>query len=228
MTNYCGKKCTSNAVQRAPLILDVSATDPKFTDISSRFQKAWIAGTAPKVALVWKIMYSKQLADAYEDYRASVELAGNYTNLGFRLGNQQERWHGVTRECTVGDTSNDSSPCASNSCNLCNILKFSYDVARAGVGPFGKAIYANTLTSSANAYNDVPANATTPYRAVILSRVVAGEINLLSQGNTALTGPGAGNHSVSFSATAVGVDSDQLAVYDNHAIRAGWLVLYDK
>ena len=60
--------------------------------------------------------------------RDQVESHGQFAQKGRTAGNENRRWHGTRRECTLGDKGNTSF-CNSTTCSLCCILKTSFDLA---------------------------------------------------------------------------------------------------
>ena len=51
---------------------------------------------------------------------------------GIWRGNEQLLFHGTTRACLLGENEDETLPCDLAECNLCRILRFSFDVALAG------------------------------------------------------------------------------------------------
>lgn len=57
-----------------------------------------------------------------------VEAQGKFKSQGRSAGNENRRWHGTRRECTLGDNG-QTTFCTSKTCPLCNIIKNSFDVS---------------------------------------------------------------------------------------------------
>jgi len=210
----------------APLLLEVPSSDPRYSDISGQFTKAWKhTATAPRVARVYKIILPQSSLDTYEDYKARVEASGAFVNKGLPEGNEKRRWHGTRRSCQIGDDPKQLTPCKSTSCKVCCIIRSSYDVMFAATGMFGRGIYTSATSSKSDTYTR-GASAGSPYKAMFLNRVVVGKGKLLTHSDKTLAGPPDGYHSV-IANPGFGLNYDELVVYDNDAIRASWLLLYD-
>lgn len=59
---------------------------------------------------------------------ASVEARGQFVAAGRSIGNENRRWHGTRRECTLGDKGN-TQMCGSQTCSLCCIVRTSFDLS---------------------------------------------------------------------------------------------------
>ena len=62
---------------------------------------------------------------------ADVEARGNFAARGMTAGNEQRRWHGTKRKCTLGDMG-QAKLCGDTTCCLCNIIKTSFDLTAFG------------------------------------------------------------------------------------------------
>jgi hypothetical protein len=67
--------------------------------------------------------------------RAMVESEGNFVARGRSSGNEKRRWHGTSRDCTIGDEPRSVHYCASPTCALCSILRFSFRMTLTGTAP---------------------------------------------------------------------------------------------
>ena len=67
--------------------------------------------------------------------RKSVEARGNFKNVGRTAGNENRRWHGTLRSCTLGDPGN-TQLCTQAACAQCSILRTSFDVAKLKCGAY--------------------------------------------------------------------------------------------
>ena len=79
-------------------------------------------------------------------YSYSVEANGNFTGKGRQPGNENRRWHGTRRKCTLGDKG-CTTFCSDAQCSLCCIIKTSFDIAYCGK-KFGMRFGAGVYTSS--------------------------------------------------------------------------------
>ncbi|KAG8972365.1 hypothetical protein FRC05_010076 [Tulasnella sp. 425] len=146
--HFCGKSCAEKADKNAPILLDVPKNDPKFADIVKQFNATWQGGNQPTVHRIIKVVNSKAVEDRYQAYRQKVEQAGNWVGQGKTAGNENRRWHGTIRECTVGDDPNKLDMCTSTSCRLCCVIRTSFDMKYVAVGVYGLGIYTSAYSST--------------------------------------------------------------------------------
>ncbi|KIO16996.1 hypothetical protein M407DRAFT_33358 [Tulasnella calospora MUT 4182] len=226
-SQFCSDGCKKNAHKEAPLLLEVYSWDPKFYDIANQFATTWKEESRPPpVMRVYKIVNSKKVEDAYEDYKKAVEKQGKFSARGKAPGNENRRWHGTERKCNIGDSPENLTPCNSSQCFVCCILRMSYDVKLSTTGWFGKGIYTTATSSGSNEYvgRSPPGS---NCRAMFLNRVVVGNAYILNKQQESLKGPPKGFDSVIANADqSQGLAYDELVVYKNEAIRASWLVIY--
>lgn len=136
--------------------------------VASQFEKSWRStAPCPEVRAVYKIVSTKLSLEKYEDYksysyprmffsrtdwpfRSSIEARGHFVNKGRSLGNENRRWHGTKRQCSLGDKDN-TKLCSSTNCPLCCIIRTSYDLSffgkKSGWGRFGCGIYTSSTSS---------------------------------------------------------------------------------
>lgn len=215
----------NNATSMAPFILNVPPDHVAFE--SAQFKASWRhPSTCPTVKAVYKIVGTQASMNQYKRYRAATEARGNFVAARRTAGNECRRWHGTTRKCLVGD-SGHKDPCSSPACSLCCILKTSYNLnlfgKKTGWGRFGSGIYTSSTSSKSNDYsrNEIKS----PWKAVMLNRVVVGKGYKLKQDDPTLTSPPAGYDSV-LGETGGSLNHDELIVYSNDAIRPSWLIMY--
>ncbi|KAG8903397.1 hypothetical protein FRB99_003354 [Tulasnella sp. 403] len=212
--HFCGQKCEAQALAKAPLLLEVPQNDPKWQDITKQFAATWTSANPPTIAKIYKVLNSKTTEDAFQAYRKTVEAKGNYTAQGKPAGNENRRWHGTVRECTIGDNPNNLTTCQSTTCRLCSIIKGSFNISYAANGSYGRGIYSSYYSSVSHGYTRA-GTVGSPYRAMFLTRVVTGKEQIGG------SSPGAGYDSV-----AADAKHRELIVYRNDAIAPSWLVLY--
>jgi len=224
---FCGDTCKDKAHDEAPLLISVDQEDPRFADISNQFKTSWrhTNKTLPTVQFVYKIVQTKELSQKYLDYRKKVEAEGNFMAQQSSEGNERRRWHGTRRGCLIGDDPTDPKLCALPTCALCLILRMSFQVERTGrtFARFGTGIYASPTSSKSDEYSSNIA--TSANKAILLTTVIVGRAYKATQNNPTLTEPPRGYHSV-LGETGQLMHGDEVAVYDNDAIRPSWLVVY--
>ena len=66
--------------------------------------------------------------------RDEIEYKRGFIARGIHKGNEKRRWYGTIRECTIGNSADDTKPCGSDACELCKILRESYDVEQSPMG----------------------------------------------------------------------------------------------
>jgi len=200
--------------------------------VVSQFQQNWKhPSPCPTVRAIYKVISSQQIVDRYENYRSAVEERGNFVATGQPFGNERRRWHGTTRECTLGDKECNKF-CSSDSCSLCNIIRTSFDLKmfgkHKGWGRYGSGIYTSATSSKSNDYSENRQTAVrSPWKAVLLNKVVVGKGFRIKTNSDKLTAPPAGYDSV-LGEVGVVLNYDELVVYNNDAVIPSYLVMYDK
>ncbi|TFK69964.1 ADP-ribosylation [Pluteus cervinus] len=228
-SNFCSQTCIDDAENLAPTVLEVPVGHVTFKSVAEQFKASWRHGNTacPPVRRVYKIVSSQSSLASYSAYRAAVESRGQFAASGRSSGNENRRWHGTRRECTLGDKSN-ASLCKSPSCSLCCIIRTSFDLSlwgkKTGWGRFGKGIYTSSTSSKSNDYSSNDCKS--PYKAILLNKVVVGKGCKLLHDNTSLTAPPAGFDSV-LAEKGGSLNYDELVVYTNDAIRPSFLVMYE-
>ncbi|KAG9028336.1 hypothetical protein FS837_003912 [Tulasnella sp. UAMH 9824] len=223
--HFCGKACSDKAEKNAPILLDVPKNDPKFADIVKQFNDTWQGSNKPTVHRICKVVNSKAVEDRFQAYRRvgqKVEQAGNWVAQGKTAGNENRRWHGTVRECTVGDDPNKLDMCTSTACKLCCVIRTSFDMKYVAVGVYGLGIYTSAYSSTSHGYTRV-ATKGSPYRAMFLTRIVTGKDHLFTSG---VTDPNAKAPPPGYDSVAVCPKHSALIVFQNEAICPSWLVLY--
>ncbi|GBE87737.1 hypothetical protein SCP_1104140 [Sparassis crispa] len=221
--DFCSKTCKEDVISHAPIILQLRETHKAYKDVDTQFKNAWKHSiTVPTVVQVWRIYGSKAINDRFLKYRQDVER-----RTGLTEGNNRRRWHGTIRACTLGDNDNLRDLCTSQSCSLCQIIRSSFQLARAGqrtnFGRFGAGIYTSATSSKANDY--AVNSGGSPYKAMFLNEVVMGKGIKLTRDNVSLTEPPVGYDSV-IGEPGGSLNYDESIVYTNDAIRPMFLVIY--
>ncbi|KLO12670.1 hypothetical protein SCHPADRAFT_904911 [Schizopora paradoxa] len=218
---FCSKACSSAAEQKAPAIIEIPEGHDQFKSVADQFKASWRSGTCPPVRKVYKVITTAAALKSYETYRSMIEAKGRFQAMGRPEGNQNRRWHGTKRQCTLGDPGNVTF-CSSTTCALCNIIKTSFSMKFCARGSFGMGIYTSSTSSKSNGYS---ANvAPSKYKAMLLNKVVVGKGYKLTSVNPALRAPPAGYDSV---LAELGAGADELVVFSDDAIRPYYLVIYE-
>ncbi|KAF9463918.1 hypothetical protein BDZ94DRAFT_1217414 [Collybia nuda] len=228
-SHFCGQACADDCEKAGPLLLEVPRNHITFKSVADQFKASWrhTGTTCPPVRRVYKIQARQASLASYNAYRASVEARGQFVAAGRSIGNENRRWHGTRRECTLGDKGNTKT-CSSQTCSLCCIVRTSFDLSlwgkKTGWGRFGKGIYTSSTSSKSNDYSQNDCNS--PFKTVLLNKVVVGKGCKMLQDSTSLTAPPAGFDSV-LAEKGGSLNYDELVVYRNDAIRPSFLVVYE-
>lgn len=59
-----------------------------------------------------------------------MEERGSYVSKGLKPGNEQRVWTGVARACDIGDDGASALPCSTAGCELCKIIKDSFELPK--------------------------------------------------------------------------------------------------
>lgn len=207
------------------MLVEVPKDHDRYKSVAAQFQKKWQHNNnCPEVHAIYKIVSTTDSSEKYDLYLDQVEAKGNFISQGKSRGNENRRWHGTTRNCNIGDAG-VTEFCADDTCALCSVMKYSYDVSfSASGGMFGVGIYTSATTSKSDhfSFNSSPS----PWKAMLLNRVIVGFGFKMTSGNTLMTEPPAGYDSV-LAEAGNGLNYDELVVYHNDAIRPSYLVMYD-
>ncbi|KAF8330511.1 hypothetical protein F5887DRAFT_80065 [Amanita rubescens] len=228
---FCGQTCIDDAENNAPMILEVPQGHSAFESVSDQFKSSWrhSSKSCPPVKHMYKIINSQETLIAYNTYRDEMEARGQFVATGRSAGNENRRWHGTTRECTLGDRG-QTQFCSSRTCSLCCIIKWSFDLSlfgmKTGWGRFGRGIYTSSTSSKSDDYSQNASRCSSKLKAILLNNVVVGRGCRILHDNTSLTAPPSGYDSV-LAETGRGLNYDELVVYNNDAIRPSFLVMYE-
>ena len=136
---------------------------------------------------------------AYDNYRDQIEKKHNFFSQGKSAGNENRRWHGTRRECTIGNPENKTAVfCTSALCSTCSIFRTSFNLIQFGkhtnFGRFGSAIYTSATSSKSNDY--IREAIAGSYRSFILAKVVLGHAKILTSDDSSLKSAPKGYDSV--------------------------------
>ncbi|KAG9012303.1 hypothetical protein FRB94_006334 [Tulasnella sp. JGI-2019a] len=212
-------------VPKSPL-RKLSSRSAEFHELQDLFISGWQHPhkEVPKVACIFAIDLPQSLLRPYQAYRAQLEQ-----DLGPHRLNERKAFHGTPRSCCVGDPDNTIQLCKSSSCNLCRIIRTSFRVDLAGTAPgrdfmrFGYGLYTTSVSSKADDYNTEQDNS--PYKAMLIARVILGSGRSLRRNSKFLTAPPANYNSV-LGIVGVDLNYDEQVVYRDDAIRPAYLLVY--
>lgn len=224
LSDFCSKGCADGVTHSAPILLAVPEAHKIFKHVSLQFKAQWKHHTpVPNIVRIWKVYSSRYHYNRFSRYQLSVER-----RTGLPNGNTQRRWHGTVRACQLGNDESSTSFCDMERCLLCNILKSSFEKAKAGArtnfGRFGSGIYTSATSSKANDY--VKEGGETSYKTMLLNQVILGKPVTLTQNNDKLVKAPLGYDSV-FGQPGDDLNYDEYVVYKNEAIRPAYLVVFE-
>jgi len=203
--NLCGNTCKGLSMRTTPLILEAPPGHATFEMVEEKFRKAWKSPqrqACPKVQRVYKLIENSAFLDPYDSYRKLH-------------GNENFRYHGTRRECSLGNPGN-TMPCSSASCSLCCILRTSFRVTLGSpAGAFGQGIYTSSASNKAASY--------APNGAMLLNKVVLGRVRCVSRFNEVMSCPPKFN-SVVFN--RMNGQLNETVVYNDSAIRPVFLIIF--
>ncbi|EPQ53568.1 ADP-ribosylation [Gloeophyllum trabeum ATCC 11539] len=154
--------------------------------------------------------------------------------MGLPEGNERRRFHGTKRACNLGDKGS-TMLCSLPECSLCGIIKTSFKLSLAGTahpwrrkaGRFGAGIYTSATSSKSNDYCKNLPSARSTCKAMLLTKVVAGNGEKLTKTDARRTGPSPGYDSVPRLLPFRYLNYDELVVYDEHAAIPAYLIMYE-
>ncbi|KAL1740193.1 hypothetical protein HDZ31DRAFT_5374, partial [Schizophyllum fasciatum] len=154
----CGPSCDTIIRLNPPKIVDIPSDHVSFVSVANQFKRSWRhpSKRCPIVRRVFSIIPPRKVVSRYEDYQRQVEIRGNFAAHGRSAGNENRRWHGTKRDCSLGERG-QMQPCVSPTCSTCCIIRNSFDLrffkGRTGWGRFGRGIYTSATSSKADDYS---------------------------------------------------------------------------
>jgi hypothetical protein len=116
--------------------------------VAEHFEETWKALVpCPEVRSIFKIQQSRAFLADFETYQYMLSIPlqmRNMFNVVTRIAENEQlrksasdtasnrRWHGITRECNLGD-SGMQDLCFSPKCLLCSVIQTSFRDAKAGI-----------------------------------------------------------------------------------------------
>ncbi|KAF8176128.1 hypothetical protein K438DRAFT_1847013 [Mycena galopus ATCC 62051] len=205
-------------------LIALGPQDPTYIQLEKLFQDAWTHPKKPKpqVHAVFEIILTEESLVTFLRYRALVELSRVP-----RYANEQLLFHGTSRSCLLGDEKTRTDLCKNTGCLLCAVIRNSFDVSKCGkrhkFRRFGTGIYTTSCSSKADDYFvGVPDS---PFRAVLVNRVVVGNPLTRQYNAEELTELPFGYHSV-VGVPGADLNYGETVVYANDAIRPAYLIVY--
>ncbi|GJE95777.1 PARP catalytic domain-containing protein [Phanerochaete sordida] len=208
-------------------LVEVPTYHEAYSDIRIQFRRQWRhTPNPPAVHKIFRISDGKLQKIKFKMYRGMISLKTGEDN-----GNTIHSWHGTVRACNIGDNGDRLSPCKSEECSLCKVIRKSYDISlsctRHKWGRFGQGIY--TSSTSSKAYHYTADTAGSRYAALLLNEVVMGNAFETTRNASDLTQPPDGYDSVKgIPHTQGNLNYDEAVVYTNKAIRPMYLVLVER
>ncbi|KAF9477460.1 hypothetical protein BDN70DRAFT_881159 [Pholiota conissans] len=203
--HLCGRVCKAIATKTTPLILEAPTGHTTFEFVKKKFETSWKspATAIPTIKKVFKIIEGQNFLQPYDRYKNSV-------------GNEVFRYHGTSRQCTLG-TGGNTQLCASSTCRLCCILRTSFKTSLANPnGSFGPGVYSSSAPNLSYAFTAGGAGA------IILTKVVLGKVQIFTAGNVVKACP-PGFNSVVYDQNG---PSNETIVYSDDAIRPVFLITF--
>jgi len=146
-------------------LVHVPTTDPEYGIIAKRFYDGWQhPKTRPTIQNIFYVAYSG----------SGLTHLGKFSDYSNKVGNTQMMFHGTKRACSIADNPRNVLCCTASDCNLCCILRGSYNMERAkGARMFGPGIYSSLVSSKADIYA-INANGSVRSQVMIINQVSLG------------------------------------------------------
>ncbi|KAJ2917350.1 hypothetical protein MD484_g3080, partial [Candolleomyces efflorescens] len=191
-------------------LISLQKSNSKYIEVEKSFRKGWKhpKKKRPRIYGVFRIAQPDSVLKPFHRYRARIAAAPGLAGKIVNPANEQILFHGTTRCCLLGEDSRSTRLCNLPQCNLCSVIRNSFDVKRC----------------EADDYTANPDNASN-LRVILASRVIVGKAHRRKKNATSLTEPPCGHHSV-IGEPGIDLNYEETVVYDNDAIRPAFLVVY--
>ncbi|KAF7374358.1 PARP catalytic domain-containing protein [Mycena sanguinolenta] len=223
-SRYSLKRPASWKQKKTSRLVALSPQDPTYLQLEKHFQDAWTHPKKPKpqVHAIFEVVLTEESLVTFLRYRALVELSRVP-----RHANEQLLFHGTSRSCLLGDEKSRTQLCKIAGCLLCSVIRNSFDISKCGkrhkFRRFGTGIYTTACSSKADDYfSGVPDS---PFRAVLVNRVVVGNPLTRQYNAEEITELPFGYHSV-VGVPGADLNYGETVVYSNDAIRPAYLIVY--
>ncbi|KAF9526082.1 hypothetical protein CPB83DRAFT_908637 [Crepidotus variabilis] len=203
--HLCGKTCIQISMKKTPLLLEAPEGHETFVMVKDKFEAAWMDhnNPLPSVKAIFKVVEGRDVLKAYGQRKVAV-------------GNENYRYYGTSRKCTLGSAGNDKL-CNDSTCSLCNIIAYSFRTNFAYPnGPYGQGVYSSSSTTRAYGYTHAGKGA------VLMTKVIMGNPWNVNQSGVVNACPPS-NDSVIFDRNN---GSQDTVVYNDEAIRPVFLILF--
>jgi len=146
-------------------LVHVPPNEQEYKIIANKFYEGWQHPKAkPTIRNIFYVAYSGP---------GLIHL-GKFSDYSNKVGNTQMMFHGTKRACTIADNPQSVVCCKGTDCNLCCILRGSYNMERAkGARMFGPGIYSSLVSSKADIYSS-NVNGSMKNRVMIVNQVSLG------------------------------------------------------
>ncbi|KAF9037693.1 hypothetical protein BJ165DRAFT_1532341 [Panaeolus papilionaceus] len=204
--------------------------DDHYSTISRKFYRGWKHPNKrkPQIHAIFKILHPDSSLKPFHRYRAYVLTSPALRGKVKNPVNEQLLFHGTNRSCKLAEDSSRVLLCGLTDCNLCSVIRNSFDIKRCGsknkFKRFGTGIYTTSCSSKADDYT-YNADDSAKLRVMVVSRVVVGNPLTRRKNATSLTEPPEGYHSV-IGEPGIDLNYEETVVYDNDAIRPAFLIVY--
>jgi len=202
-------------------LIHVQPSEAEYKLIARKFNEGWQHPnrTLPTIKRIFYVAYSS----------TGLVHLGKFSDYSNKVGNTQMLFHGTKRACRIGESPTEVTSCTRDDCNLCKILRGSYNMERAkGARMFGPGIYSTLASSKADDYvSNAENNLRT--RVMIVNHVALGRTKTMYEAShdmqhaphlfnsvTAATYPEGGK-----------VNYHEAVVYREDAICANAIIIYE-
>ncbi|KAF6755458.1 hypothetical protein DFP72DRAFT_811528 [Ephemerocybe angulata] len=202
----------------------------RYNEVARSFRHGWKhpKKKLPRIYAIFRVTMPERDLKPFHRYRAQVTSTPSLSLSVTNPANEQLLFHGTTRCCSLGEDKRSTRVCDLPQCNLCCVIRSSFDVKKCGskhrFKRFGLGIYNTTCSSKADDYTANPDHASN-LRVVIASRVIVGRPYRRKKNATTLTEPPCGYHSV-IGEPGIDLNYEETVVYNNDAIRPAYVVVY--
>ncbi|KAF8808949.1 hypothetical protein BYT27DRAFT_7188486 [Phlegmacium glaucopus] len=200
-------------------LVHVAPTEPEYTIIAKKFYEGWKHPKAlPSINNIFYVAYSQ----------SGLTHLGKFSDYSNKVGNTQMMFHGTKRACSIGENPKNVVCCTRNDCNLCCILRGSYNIERAkGARMFGPGIYSSLVSSKADIYA-TNADRYVKNRVMIINQVSLGRTKMMHEASHDMQHAPHLYNSVTAATFPEGgkVNYHEAVVYREDAICANAIIVY--
>ncbi|KAK0232322.1 hypothetical protein EDD85DRAFT_956161 [Armillaria nabsnona] len=229
---FCSQTCTKEAASKAPELKRVPKGHVMHDNITKLWTDKWHDSTTPcpSISKIYLITWSADMRTSFDAYREEVARKRNIPD-----GKPKEIkcFRSERRACHLGDWKSYDSLCTNPNCRLCVAIKtgfrssldFKQQQVKCGAKDgvrFGGGIYLSASSNKALQYAKNLKNGS-EYLAVLATRTVLGNVQILSTEEHTRTAPDKGYDSVK--GRADGGGPLEYVVYDENAVRPAYLIM---